>query len=301
MLVSGASVVRIDVSDLDRGRRHRDRAAADLEHQLHPGLDQDLLTHRDGLVLGDIHLVVAADGDLAVAVVDVEHVVALLDLGLARSIARSAALLAFDRALLGVLDRGKEILLGMETDEFDVFLVLEPELVVGLRTAALARASLEAALGFVGRQVLRRHVVLVVDGADHQRAVGVAFDEFDHCLHADARNVEAAPFLAGPGVRHAHPARGLVVLLALPVPVELELHPAILVGVDLLAGRPDHQRCLRAVHHRPRRDLRGAERAVLRLQQVVAAVGFARFSAARAVLLPNHGVTGRNHEIVPVL
>ena len=29
--------------------------------------------------------------------------------------------------------------------------------------------------------------------------------------------------------------------------------------------------------------------------------GFARFSAARAVLLPDNGVTGRNHEIVPVL
>ena len=54
-----------------------------------------------------------------------------------------------------------------------------------------------------------------------------------------------APLLAGPGRRHADPARAVGVVLALPVPVELDLHPAVLVGEDLLAGIADDDGRLR--------------------------------------------------------
>src|SRR5262249_2416346 len=61
------------------------------------------------------------------------------------------------------------------------------------------------------------------------------------------------PVLAGPVLGDADPARAVLVLLALTVPEELHLHPAVLVGVDLLALGPDHHRRLRPLHDGPRR------------------------------------------------
>ena len=51
-----------------------------------------------------------------------------------------------------------------------------------------------------------------------------------------------APVLAGPGGADAHPAGAVGVVLALAVPVELHLHPAVLVGEDLLARRGRRRR-----------------------------------------------------------
>ena len=67
-------------------------------------------------------------------------------------------------------------------------------------------------------------------------------------------------FLPAHVLRHAHPARAVVVLLARAVPEELHLHAAVLVGEDLLAGRADDHRRLRAVHDRFRRHARRPER-----------------------------------------
>src|SRR5207244_4354952 len=53
------------------------------------------------------------------------------------------------------------------------------------------------------------------------------------------------PALAGPGLRHAHPARALRVELAVAVPVELQLDAAVRVGVQLLARRAGDHRGLR--------------------------------------------------------
>ena len=58
-----------------------------------------------------------------------------------------------------------------------------------------------------------------------------------HCL----------PAQTGPD---ADPARAVGVVLALAVPVELDLHPAVLVGEDLLAGRADHDGRLRPLDER---------------------------------------------------
>jgi hypothetical protein len=89
----------------------------------------------------------------------------------------------------------------------------------------------------------------VVDAAGDQGLVGVAFDEVDHHLLPDARQRDHAPGLAGPLAGHAHPARTLVAMVAQAVPVELHLHAAVLVGVNLLGGGllvAHHHRGLRA-------------------------------------------------------
>src|SRR5439155_3845701 len=113
-----------------------------------------------------------------------------------------------------------------------------------------AAAALDAALGPVVGQGVGRHLVGVIDAADDDRLVRVAFLESDDDLLADARDVDPPPLLAGPERADADPAGAGGVLLPLAVPEELYLHAAVLVGEDLFACRPhDHGR-LRAVHAR---------------------------------------------------
>ena len=61
---------------------------------------------------------------------------------------------------------------------------------------------------------------------------------------------------AGPALRHPHEAGAVLVLLAQPVPVELDFDPRILVGENLLARRPDDRCRLRPAHDGSRRDPR---------------------------------------------
>ena len=56
---------------------------------------------------------------------------------------------------------------------------------------------------------------------------------------------------AGPGGRHADPAGAVGVVLALAVPGELDLHPAVLVGEDLVARVADDDGRLGPVDRRP--------------------------------------------------
>ena len=52
----------------------------------------------------------------------------------------------------------------------------------------------------VGRQLPRRHLLGVVDAAGDERLVRVAFEEVDHHLLADARDVRSTPkFLPAQG------------------------------------------------------------------------------------------------------
>src|SRR5262249_34323447 len=89
--------------------------------------------------------------------------------------------------------------------------------------------------------------------------VRVSLQERDDHFLPDAGDRHAAPALAGPGLRHPQPARAVLVPLALAIPEELHLHPAVLVDVDLLAAGADHRGRLHAVDHRTRRVARGAE------------------------------------------
>ena len=112
--------------------------------------------------------------------------------------------------------------------------------------AALARSCEETTLGLVGRQVPGRHLHGVVHAPGDQRVVRIAIQEVHHHLLADARDVDAAIVGARPGRGDPNPAGAVLVHLPIAVPVKLHLHPAVLVGVDLLARRAHHHRRLRA-------------------------------------------------------
>src|SRR5690606_32383872 len=74
-----------------------------------------------------------------------------------------------------------------------------------------------------------------VQTAGDQWLVRVAFEEADQYFHADARDGDAAPVVAGPAAGHPQPAAGVGVGLAFAVPVELDLDPALGVAVDFFA------------------------------------------------------------------
>ena len=92
------------------------------------------------------------------------------------------------------------IFFGVEEDLFAAFFVLEAEFVVVGGAAALGAAGHEGGAGHVIGKSVRRHLVVVVDTAGDDGAVGAAFEEFDDDFLADAGNVDGPPILAGPGL-----------------------------------------------------------------------------------------------------
>src|SRR5262249_10928997 len=62
------------------------------------------------------------------------------------------------------------------------------------------------------------------------------------------------PSPAGPGLGHADPARAVPISLSLAIPVELHLHPTVLVAEELPARRADNGRGLDAGDDRPGND-----------------------------------------------
>src|SRR5205823_2914301 len=128
-------------------------------------------------------------------------------------------------------------------------LVLKAQLVEVVRATALGAARLDDALRLVGRQFVRRHLLGVVDAAGNQGPVRITFKEIDDDLLADTWVEHDAPILAGPVFGDADPTGAVLVLLALAVPEELDLDPAILVGIDFLAFRSDDHGCLGSLNH----------------------------------------------------
>src|SRR5207302_1352063 len=110
-----------------------------------------------------------------------------------------------------------------------------------------------------------------------------AFEIADHDLLSDARDMDHAPLLAGPGLRDPDPARAFVVFRPLAVPVEVDLDAAILVGPDLLARGSGDNRRLRALDAQLGGGSRRAVRGRRRDAGERVAVAFVRRISARQV------------------
>src|SRR5262249_12537315 len=137
----------------------------------------------------------------------------------------------------------------------------ESKLVVAV--AAGARVALDGALRLLRGERVRRHVGAVVEPPGDHRPIGVALEEVDDHLVSDPGDVDRSPRGARPDLAHADPARAPLVALALAVPVELHLHAAVLVRVDLLARWTDDDRRLDTTDDGPPRPVRGPERHVV--------------------------------------
>ena len=124
--------------------------------------------------------------------------------------------------------------------------ILHPNLVEIARPAAHRGARLDTAGSFVRGQVVRGHLLRVVNAPGDDRVIRVTADEVDDDLLADARNVDEAPLLARPWLRDANPATAILVLIVVAIPIEMHLNPTVFVGVNLLSSRTDDHRRLRA-------------------------------------------------------
>ncbi|MNJ29995.1 hypothetical protein D3C77_245790 [compost metagenome] len=118
-------------------------------------------------------------------------------------------------------------------------------------------------MGFVGRQRPRRGVLAVVEAAHDQRAIGVTVEEHYHHFVTDPRDLDAAEATTGAGLGDADPAGAVVVVFAVAVPVELDLHPAQFVGEDFFSGRANDDGGLRPGNGRSRGGQLRAERDLL--------------------------------------
>src|SRR5262245_24273899 len=258
----GAARVDADHGALDRDAHGRDldEAAAHLEHDRRHALDGhrarvDLLRAGCVVLRGSAHLQVDGSAGRRVDLAIAAQVDVALDVDVVAAAHRQRVLAtdpgvacAADGLVHAALDAYVHPALRVDEDLLLVLLVLEAQLVEAV--AAGRRVALDVGQRLEVGQLVERHVLAVVDAADDDRLVRVAFEELDHDLLADARDGDEAPALAGPRMRDAEPAGAVLVALALAVPVELDLHAAVLVGEDLLAGRPDDRRGLHAYDDR---------------------------------------------------
>ena len=165
--------------------------------------------------------------------------------------------IAVDACLRVVPNAHVHVLLSVKEDSLAILLVFEHQLI---KTAsALGRIALDVAPCLVGRQTVVRHLVRVVDAADDQRAVGIAFQKVDNHFLPDAGDGQEPPFSSGGVMSDSYPARTLVVALPLAVPVKLDLHTPVLVAVDFFTIRPYDDGCLDARHQRFRSDPGGTK------------------------------------------
>src|SRR5690554_7070538 len=166
-------------------------------------------------------------------------------LGVAIGFDAFVALVA-DADFLIVLDVLIPVALGVDEDLFFTGPVFDAQFVEAV--AAGAALALEDDSGLVLGQLTGHRVGAVVQTAGDQWLVRVAFEEADQYFHADARDGDAAPVVAGPAAGHPQPAAGVGVGLAFAVPVELDLDAALFVTVDFFAGRAGDHGGLLAQH-----------------------------------------------------
>src|SRR5690554_4125292 len=212
---------------------------AGVDHHFVPGVVVDFLSGLDELAPAQLNVLVARNGQVVIGL-DLGPAVgvgAMVLLGQVLGVAVGFdALVPFvaDADGLVVLNVLVPVALGVDEDLFLPGPVFDAQFVEAV--AAGAAQALEQAAGLVFRQLTGHRVSAVVQTAGDQWLVRVAFEEADQHLHADARDGDAAPVVAGPAAGHPQPAAGVGVGLALAVPVELDLDAALFVAVDCFAG-----------------------------------------------------------------
>ena len=125
------------------------------------------------------------------------------------------------------------------------FFVFETDLVKARHPLALAASGFDPALGFVIGQLVGRHLAGVIDAADDDGLVGVAFEKIDDDFLADTRKKDHAPPFACPVLGNPNPAGAVLIPFSFAVPVKLHFDPAILVGKDLFTCRTHNDGGLR--------------------------------------------------------
>src|ERR1035441_7298124 len=148
-----------------------------------------------------------------------------------------------------VLDALIHVFFGVHEKLFVACLIFEADLVEVLGGAVLGAAGEDSATGVVGGQFIGRHVVGVVDGAGDERAIGVAFQELDYNLVADAGPEMGPARRDRKTLREPNPAGTVFVVLAETVPEKLGVNASVLVEETFFAALDGHNGGLRSEEH----------------------------------------------------
>src|SRR5262249_30078398 len=142
-------------------------------------------------------------------------------------------LLIADERVVIVLNVQIVVTLSVHVDLLFALEVFEAEF-VGVSSASIfGTAGKYARERVLAGGIVLRHVDAVVDGADDDRLVGIAFDEVDEDFIIDARPEISAPAFARPGLRNAEKRIVGGVWLAQAVPPELHADAPVLVHVGV--------------------------------------------------------------------
>src|SRR6266699_5704591 len=237
-------------TDIDEAPRGFDgELEAGFDDNVHPGLQVNFHAGLVSEILAGLLLQVLADlqghglADFFVAIAGGFGVEIAFDFFFLVVFHDEAAVVADEFAGI-VFDAVVHVFFGVDEDLLAALFVLEAELVVVGGAAALGAAGHEGGTRLMVREGVCRHLVVVVDAAGDDGPVRIAFEEINNDFLSDARDGDRAPVLAGPRLRDAHPTRAVLILLTEAVPEKLHLHAAVLIGINLLARGPDHDRCL---------------------------------------------------------
>src|SRR5690606_27856603 len=172
--------------------------------------------------------------------------------------------IVFDQFQIVVFNANIDILFSVDEDLLLALHILDTQFVES--AAALGRVGLKGRFCLLVRQRVGRHRFRIVDTSRNDRLVGVALHKMDEDLHADSGDEHRTPFIAGPCLGYAHPARTAGIDLPVTVPGELYLYTAELVGEYLFSAGADDNRRLAAMNYRLRRV---SERAEARLSRAL--------------------------------
>src|SRR5256885_145002 len=133
----------------------------------------------------------------------------------------------------------------MDVEFFRALLVLEPDFVEVLGSALLAAPALKPALSLIRGQTVGWHLIGVINSPGDDRTVRVPLQKLDNDFLSDPRNVDRAPFLPRPVLGNSYPTGRILVGFVVTIPMKMDFHPGMFVGVNFFASRTDDDGRLR--------------------------------------------------------
>src|SRR5438132_5685470 len=112
---------------------------------------------------------------------------------------------------------------------------------------------LKAAHDLTGWQIIRWHLFCVINRADDQRLVGIAFEKSHDDFLPNTRQSDPTPVLASPRGSHSDETGRVFVVFTFAIPMELHFDPPVFIGVDFLAFWAGHYCRLQTLNHWLRR------------------------------------------------
>src|SRR5690554_5096865 len=106
----------------------------------------------------------------------------------------------------------------------------------------------EDRFGSVSRQAIRWHIGGMIGSPGDNRLIRITIQKTHDDLVPHPRQCDHAVLPAGPALAYPQPGATVLIVLAITVPGEKHLHPAIAIAIDFFAPRSGHAGYLGPIH-----------------------------------------------------